>query len=331
MGNQKTRVPASALDETAARKARSRMPPPGQAHLPGPIALSPQTAGSLLRLADVIALQRSVGNRATAALLQRHSGPTIMKPGSKVVGTGQTSVDPGKRKTAVEGILDDSALGKAAKKTAKDYSLNLNWAGPAGGGSYFQEPLDVVFDVNDSDEDTALGYVHEMNHARQYHLGLANDINSARDVYLANEFKEETEGTVQAIEAKAEINATAKKAAHFWQSPKKLAASFAFETEFNTAYAEAVKKAGKGTSAADKAKLGRKAGYDVIYTAFMDGTIKTSMPGNPSYVDWYGKMWDDYALAKASAVVTPTPSTATPDAGPSVTPDATPTPVPIGA
>lgn len=94
---------------------------------------------------------------------------------------------------------------------------------------------------------------------------------------------------------KVEINATAKKAAWFWETPKKLAASFAFEDEFHKAYDACVDGLPWLTSSAEKAKAGRKAGYDVIYNGFMDGTIKTSMPGNPSYVEWYGKMWDDHA------------------------------------
>ena len=267
------------------------------------VALGPIDRG--LTHSMVSQLQRLAGNRAANAVVQRHAGPT--RPVSAHVGGGKKSATPAARKAAVEEMLDDSKEGKDAKAIAARTGVKIDWAGASGGGSYFQGPDKVVFDVDDSDEDTVLGYVHEMNHAKSYADGTSSDIEKPKDEYLKAEFAEESEGTVLAIEAKLHTNAAAKAAAPKGKTPAVMSAVFAFESEFIKAYDDAVKALPATATEAEKAKKGREAGYKVIYGGFMDGTIKTSMPGNPSYVKWYGDIWEDHHKAKAKAAAPPTP------------------------
>jgi hypothetical protein len=252
------------------------------------VGLPPPVAGP----AVIAAYQRTAGNAAVARFVQRHEGPTILNPASASVGTGTTAANAADRKKNVESILDDSQEGKDAKKIAYDNSVTINWAGTAGGGSYFQGPKSVTFDTNQSDENTALAYVHEMNHARAYAAGVSAKVTLPRDDYLKATFTEETEGTVLAIIAGRHTDETAAAATKKGDTPKKLTASFAFQTEYWKAHDDAIAALPKDTAADEQEKKGREAGTKKIYSGFMDGTIKTSMPGNPSYVKWYGDIWD---------------------------------------
>lgn len=265
---------------------------------PSSVVTKPHGSELSPRVADLLDLQRSAGNAATTLLIQRHTGPTQM-PVSKVIGSGKTAANAADRQKNVEGILEDSEEGRTAKTIAaepapKKSAVTINWAGALNGGSYFQAPSSVTFDVGMSDESTALAYVHEMNHAAASALGKSADVSAlARDDYIKATFKEETEGTVLAILAARHTNEAVEAEAE----KKKvcapgMTAGFAFETEYWKAHDETIAALPKETSAADKETKGRAAGTDKIYKGFADGTIKTSMPGNPSYVKWYGDIWD---------------------------------------
>jgi hypothetical protein len=243
-------------------------------------------------------LQRSAGNAATALFVQRHTGPTQM-PVSSIIGTGKTAANAADRQKNVEELLADSEEGRTAKTIAAEPApgkpaVSINWAGALNGGSYFVAPSSVTFDVGMSDESTALAYVHEMNHARASALGLSADVAAlGKDDYLSKTFKEETEGTVLAILAARHTNEAAKSEfdAKKATAPK-MSAGFAFDTEYWKAHDDAIAALPAETSAEDKEKKGREAGTSKILTGFTSGTIKTSMPGNPSYVKWYGDIWD---------------------------------------
>ena len=250
------------------------------------------------RMADLLDLQRSAGNAATTRFIQRHTGPTEM-PVSKLVGSGTSAPSGAERKTNVEDILEDSEEGRTAKTIAaepapKKPAVVINWEGIRNAGSYFQAPSSVTFDVGLTDEQTALAYVHEMNHAAASALGKSADVNAlGRDEYLDATFKEETEGTVIAILAARHTNEAVEAEAEKQKvSAPGMTAGFAFDTEYWKAHDDAIAALPKDTSPADKEKKGRAAGTAKIFSGFKDGTIKTSMRGNPSYVKWYGDIWD---------------------------------------
>jgi hypothetical protein len=250
------------------------------------------------KFAEVLDLQESAGNAATTRFIQRHTGATQM-PVSKLIGSGKSAPSGAERKTNVEDILEDSEEGRTAKSIAaepapKKPAVVINWEGVLNGGSYFQAPSSVTFDIGMSDESTALAYVHEMNHAAASALGNSADENAlGRDEYIDATFKEETEGTVLAILAARHTNEAVEAEAEKEKvSAPGMTAGFAFDTEYWKAHDDAVAALPKDTSAADKEKKGRAAGTAKIFSGFKDGTIKTSMPGNPSYVKWYGDIWD---------------------------------------
>jgi hypothetical protein len=263
-----------------------------------PAVPAPRRADVTPQAADLLDLQRRAGNAATTTLIQRHTGP-IQMPVSKSVGAGKSAPSGAERKTNVEDILEDSEEGITAKSIAaepapKKPAVAINWEGARNGGSYFQAPSSVTFDIAMTDEQTALAYVHEMNHAAASALGKSADVAAlARDDYINATFKEETEGTVLAILAARHTNdAVEAEAEKEKVSAPGMTAGFAFDTEYWKAHDDAAAALPKDTSAADKEKKGRAAGTEKIFSGFKDGTIKTSMPGNPSYVKWYGDIWD---------------------------------------
>lgn len=258
-------------------------------------------------------LQQGAGRDLGASrVVQRHMGPSIALPSSKVTGTGQKSVTAAKRQKAVEGLLVDSAIGKKALKIANDNAVVIDWQF-AGAGSTFNGSANTVNLNKDlGDEDSALVYVHEMNHAGAFHAGLTPDVMALdRDTYVNTLLAEETEGTVQAIEAKHEIE---KSSGGIFRKPKKMKATFASEDLFWKKYNEAKEAQPKGASTEKKNAAARKAGWDAIRAAFGDGTIITSNTLQP-YTEYYGDFWDQCHPPPPPVVV----PTTTPDLAPVTT------------
>jgi hypothetical protein len=245
--------------------------------------------------ASVLRLQRGAGNAAVSRMLvQRHDSISVMQPVSTVTGTGATSATPEARKTAVEGLLDDSEIGKDAKKIATDYTVDIDWA-YNGPGSWSSGGTKVVLDKHETDENTSLIYVHEMHHVKALRSGLSKPLKDMAQEKTKADFvktvlDEETEGTVLAIETKGQIAKTA---------GKTMNAAFAMEAKFNEAVKAKVDSLPAETDAAEKQKQGRQAGWDVVRAAFGDGTVVTSNT-NETYVVYYEKMWTSLQVAAAT-------------------------------
>jgi hypothetical protein len=189
-------------------------------------------------------------------------------------------------------ILDASATGKEALKLMEDHKVAVKFK--PGGGSYFDSSSNsMVIDSHETAANSALTFVHEMNHARYYHEGLSADVSSlSREDYVKKMVEEEAEGTVKSIEAKIELEGTKIDVSK---------ASFPLEKEYRKAYKASIDaakaklpKRGLIGTMIDEARLlvgARIAGKERVIKGFMDGEVVTSNTKEP-YSKYYGKYWD---------------------------------------
>ncbi|HEY9609168.1 eCIS core domain-containing protein [Allocoleopsis sp.] len=189
-------------------------------------------------------------------------------------------------------ILDASATGKEALKLMEDHKVAVKFK--PGGGSYFDSSSNsMVIDSHETAANSALTFVHEMNHARYHHEGLSADVTSlSREDYVKKMVEEEAEGTVKSIEAKIELEGTKIDVSK---------ASFPLEKEYRKAYKASIDaakaklpKRGLIGTMIDEAKLliaARIAGKERVIKGFMDGEVVTSNT-KEAYSKYYGKYWD---------------------------------------
>ena len=189
-------------------------------------------------------------------------------------------------------ILDASATGKEALKLMEDHKVAVKFK--PGGGSYFDSSSNsMVIDSHETAANSALTFVHEMNHARYHHEGLSADVTSlSREDYVKKMVEEEAEGTVKSIEAKIELEGTKIDVSK---------ASFPLEKEYRKAYKASIDaakaklpKRGLIGTMIDEARLlvaARIAGKERVIKGFMDGEVVTSNT-KESYSKYYGKYWD---------------------------------------
>lgn len=160
----------------------------------------------------------------------------------------------------------------------------------------------MTLDTGETHAESALTFVHEMNHAHYHHAKLeANIATMTKVAYVNAAVAEEVEGTVLSIEAKSEMkvtqasNHTAAKAAAAKSTdpavrgkaipaPTPITATFPLGAEYNAAY-QAKIRAGKSQAEA------RTAGRARVRKGFDDGEVKTSNT-NQKYADYYGASWD---------------------------------------
>ncbi|MFT4286421.1 hypothetical protein [Nocardioides sp.] len=116
--------------------------------------------------------------------------------------------------------------------------------------------------------------VHEANHARYSTEGRSADVqNLSRDQYVHDMIAEETDGTVQQIQAAQEFRAAGYDVS-----------SQPGEDQYTAAYDAAVQAGASDEEA-------RQAGYDAVEQEFYNGGFVTSTNGQ-SYPDYYGGFWD---------------------------------------
>jgi hypothetical protein len=185
-----------------------------------------------------------------------------------------------------KGILDTIPTGKKALAIRKKYDVKVV-ANDAGSGSAFDSAKNKVgIDRSENAQTAALTFIHEMNHAQQFHKGESADVeNLGRAEYVNKELEEETEGTVRSIEGKMELRANKVDVSK---------AETALETEFLEAYNKAIaahKITNPKATEGDLYTVGRAAGWKRVREAFGDGTVVTSTT-QETYEDYYGDYWD---------------------------------------
>ncbi|MEZ4434094.1 MAG: DUF6782 family putative metallopeptidase [bacterium] len=180
----------------------------------------------------------------------------------------------GDRWTTIETLLKKSPIGTTALDRKTEYSVGVEYQ--AGTGSFYDSGANkMTLDTTETAEESALTFVHEMNHAHWHHKGLGADVQTmTREAYVQKMLDEEVEGTVLSIESKGEIV----------DSGTAISATFPLEAEYRAAY-DAAKAAGKG------AEDCRKAGHERVMQGFKNGEVVTSNNGQ-SYPDYYGDYWD---------------------------------------
>lgn len=234
-------------------------------------------------------LQRSLKGEIiggiVGALLGSVAGPLGMVAGG-IAGAGIGDALSGdSRFEAIKQILEQSQTGREALKVKDDYNVGIKYH--EGGGSYWDhDSRSMMLDTTENVTESALTFVHEINHAKYDLTGKSADVNAlTRNEYVQKMVEEEAEGTVKSIEAQGELQTAGVDVSH---------ASFPLADEYQQAYNDAVNKAKTSNpdiAPAEQQRIGREAGKARVTKGFMDGEVTTSNT-NEKYPDYYGKYWD---------------------------------------
>ncbi|MBI4523606.1 MAG: type VI secretion system tip protein VgrG [Deltaproteobacteria bacterium] len=189
------------------------------------------------------------------------------------------------RITAMRNLLHDSATGRHALEVYDRHGVNPAFA-PGSGSTFDGSTNTMNLDPTESPMDSALTFVHEMNHAEAHHEGRSPDINDPnRNNYVNGMVGEESEGTVRSIQARDELA----DAGHDVSG-----SSFPLQNEYHDAYNQAVadaRAANPNASAEELDAAGRAAGTNRVNQGFQNGEVVTSNT-NQSYPTYYGNAWD---------------------------------------
>lgn len=190
------------------------------------------------------------------------------------------------RLTEIRNILSQSEIGRHALEVYDRYGVNPSF--DAGKGSYFDSSNNTVnLDPSHNSINSALTFVHEMNHAEEYHERRTGDVhNQSRQDYINEMLQEEVDGTVASIEARRELEQAGVDVSD---------AHFPLQDEYNNAYEAAVTNAREknpNLTEAELDQIGRAAGRNRVMKGFQDGEVVTSTTGQ-KYRDYYGSYWDE--------------------------------------
>jgi hypothetical protein len=238
-----------------------------------PAAVQPLAGPELVR-----SLSRSAGNRAVAALLQRH--------GAHLAADTPT----GKPTTwaAVESDLSFSALGWEAMRILKDNNikLKLTTSGPVAG---FQPDQNLCFiNLSMPSYEIAAYFVHEMYHASQFH-GKRSPAATTMDEgsWVAMMVTEEVEGTVKGFMHKLALE-------RFGRAPAndRPAGMFRFRSAYEHAYKEAI---AEGAEPVEARKRGMANGARMVRWLFARPSRRMSAKLQPNefetYSEYYHREW----------------------------------------
>jgi hypothetical protein len=194
---------------------------------------------------------------------------------------------PSKEQTETESVLNETQLGRDALQWVKDHGVRVVYR--AGGGSYYDGDANVFYvDTNQTPEERANTFVHEVNHAEHRDDPDIDDL--SREDFIDQSINEETEGTVEAIQNNQQLQKT-----RGGNQPDTL-----LQQEYEDAYNDAIKRENAARAKAQRPPLdaagekavGEKAGRERVKQAFVNGEVVSSVDGN-KYADNYGKAWDD--------------------------------------
>jgi hypothetical protein len=174
----------------------------------------------------------------------------------------------------IERLCNLSALGRTALTQKTTYSVGINYA--SGTGSFYDAGSNAMtLDTSETAAESALTFIHEMNHAHYHHAGLGANVQTlGRQAYVDGMVAEEVEGTILSIEAKGEIVAAG----------ESTTATFPMEAQYHQAYQASIAAGGDATAA-------RAAARERVRLGFVNGEVVTSNT-NASYPAYYGAFWD---------------------------------------
>ncbi|GIU82510.1 MAG: type VI secretion system tip protein VgrG [Acidobacteria bacterium] len=189
------------------------------------------------------------------------------------------------RITQIRNILANSERGRHALEVYDRYGVNPTF-NPGQGSSFDHSTNTMNLDPSQSPTNSALTFVHEMNHAEVSHEHRSGDVqNQTREEYVNTMLQEEVDGTVASIEAKRELQASGTDVS---------GASFPLESEYNQAYSNAVEEARRqnpNLTDEEADAIGRAAGRARVLQGFQNGEVVTSTNGQ-NYPNYYGQIWD---------------------------------------
>jgi Flp pilus assembly pilin Flp len=195
---------------------------------------------------------------------------------------------PPPEQTETESVLNETQLGRDALAWAKQYGVAIIYR--RGGGSYYSDDDNVVYiDTDQSPEERAVTFVHEINHAKN--RDQPDPKKMGRDEYVDKSIDEETNGTVLEIQANQQLQDK--------RGPGKVPNTL-LQTEYQDAYHQAIADENKARAQNNRPPLtpeqarqvGADAGRGRVKQAFEKGEVQTSNTGD-GYRDYYGKSWDD--------------------------------------
>ncbi|MCX7640412.1 MAG: type VI secretion system tip protein VgrG [Pyrinomonadaceae bacterium] len=189
------------------------------------------------------------------------------------------------RITEIRNTLQHSERGRHALEVYDRYGVIPSFN--PGKGSFFNGSTNTVnLDPSQNTITSALTFVHEMNHAEEYHERRTGDVHKqSKQDYINEMLQEEVDGTVASIEAKIELKQNGVDVSN---------AHFPLENEYLQAYQDAVNSAinnNPNLSESELDAIGRAAGRDRVMKGFQDGEVVTSTNGQ-KYPDYYGSYWD---------------------------------------
>lgn len=189
--------------------------------------------------------------------------------------------DPSERaRERTEKILNETPLGRDALNWIKQHGVQVVYR--PGGGSYYSDDDNVFYvDTNQPPEEVAATFVHETNHARNRYKPDVHKL--SRDDFVSQSLDEEAHGTVLQIQENQQLQAKRGTG----QVPDTI-----LQSEYQTAYDDAVAAAGGNLTPAQKRQIGERAGEARVKQAFEDGEVVESTDGR-KYTDAYGEEWDD--------------------------------------
>jgi hypothetical protein len=243
-----------------------------------PATAEPEIALPLAGPELVRSLSSSAGNRAVAALLQRHGAHAA------------AGAAAGKATTwaAVEADLSFSALGWEAMRILKDNNIKLNQttSGPVAG---FQPDQNTCFiNLSMPSYEIAAYFVHEMYHASQFHGKRSPAATTmAEDPWVAMMVSEEVDGTVKGFMHKLALE-------RFGRAPAndRPAGMDRFRGAYEYAYNKAI---ADGEEPVEARKRGMANGARMIRYMFKRPTKRLAADLQPNrfdtYEEYYRREW----------------------------------------
>lgn len=211
---------------------------------------------------------------AAAASASSVAGGAAAGAGAGAAGAAPALTGNAARWAEIERLCNLSALGRTALTQKTTYSVGINYA--AGTGSFYSASSNAMtLDTTETAAESALTFIHEMNHAHYHHAGLGANVQTmGRQAYVDGMVAEEVEGTVLSIEAKGEIVAAG----------EATAATFPMEAQYHQAYQASIAAGGDAAAA-------RAAARERVRLGFVNGEVVTSNT-NTGYPAYYGSYWD---------------------------------------
>jgi hypothetical protein len=212
--------------------------------------------------------------------------PPTPSPGPPVSTPPAPPVPPDQAET--EAVLNETQLGRDALKWVHDHGVRVVYR--KGGGSYYDGDDNVFYvDTDQSPEERANTFVHEVNHAEHRDDPDIDDL--SRDDFIDKSIDEETEGTVEAIQNNQQLQHNRSNR----QVPDTL-----LQTEYEDAYNRAIADENKARAKNQRPpltpeearRIGEDAGRRRVKEAFVNGEVVASTDGD-TYTENYGEAWDD--------------------------------------